>query len=356
MAEPFNEDTGTQDPRLPSFSALYCPAFQKLSSSYCPPPNQSPMQTVTVVIPCFNAGEHIDESISSVKHQEPGDFRVAEILIIDDGSTDELTISRLNELSNDPIITILQNNGKKGAAGARNTGIARAEGEWVAFLDADDWWPPDSLKLRFAALKCNPSADWVGGDFCDVASGETPDRIGRFEAAAPQYPFLAPAYKEARPLLFSDPLDQFLIATPTHTCVTLVRTEILRQEGGFSEDLLRAQDIHLWLRLAAGHAFLFVPNVLAYYRHHSNNSTRSVSHTLQWRAVAVRDLLKLDRLNKAKSLLQSQLAVTMLSLSYEHRREGSFSKAALAAARTLKHPQFRREGLRSLAASLLRIQ
>ncbi len=314
------------------------------------------MQTVTVVIPCFNSGAYIDECVSSIKHQSPGDFQVVEVLIIDDGSTDPVTVGRLKELPEDPLVRVLKNTGRKGAAGARNTGISHARADWIAFLDADDWWPPDSLKIRFAALKCNPTAVWVGGDFCDVTFGVVPNEIGRFRAAVAQYPYLAPAYEQAQPLLLSDPLDQFLLATPTNTCVTLIRATVLRSEGGFSEDLLRAQDFHLWLRLAAAHPFLFVPNILAYYRHHSNNSTRSVSHTLEWRAIAVRHLLKLNQLKRAKDRLRNQLAVTMLSLSYEYRREQSFSKATLAAIHTLRHPRTLGEGMRSLVASLLRIQ
>lgn len=125
------------------------------------------MNTVSVVIPCFNAGAFLEVCVASIVAQQ-GPFEIVEILVIDDQSSDLETLAALRTVSRVERVLILSNQARKGSAGARNTGIRHAKGEWIAFLDADDWWPKDSLSRRFEALQHYPDATWVGGDFGDV--------------------------------------------------------------------------------------------------------------------------------------------------------------------------------------------
>jgi len=314
------------------------------------------MNSVSVVVPCFNSGLLIEDCIISIKNQEQSGFNVLEILVIDDGSTYSVTLAALQKLTNDPSVTVLKNSGIKGSAGARNTGIKSSTCEWIAFLDADDWWPSNSLSLRYSALESSPEAVWIGGDFCDVYDDEDKlTSLGRFSQRLSRYKFLEPAYSPMpHPLLLAEPLQQFLTAAPTCTCVTMVRRETLLALGGFAEHLLRAQDVHLWVRLAATHPFLYVPNVLAYYRHHATNSTKSASHTLAWRAVALGDLAQLSSLKHVRRQLEAQLSLTYLALSYEYRKEGRFGEALRAASAGLKTRPYSYSNLKSVIASFLR--
>jgi len=307
----------------------------------------------TVVVPCLNAGSYLEKCISSIGEQQEGRFELLEVLVVDDGSTESTTLAALERISRNPLVRVLRNERQNGSAGARNTGVRHARGEWIAFLDADDWWPRNSLYERFDALAVHPEATWVGGDFGDVTSEDDLPEVGRFESRLASYPFLAAAYHPIkRPLLLDSPLNQFLAHAPTWTGVTLLRRDVISSRGGFAEHLLRAQDFHLWLRLSAQVPFLFVPQVLAFYRHHATNSTKSTSHTLQWRGRALEDLLDRDSMRHVRSHLAHHLSATSLALSYEYRRERESSLAALAALRAIRHRPRSLPAWKSLIASV----
>src|SRR5215467_11776579 len=104
---------------------------------------------ISVVIPCFRAGDKVVAAVDSVLTQS-GNCEIIEIIIIDDGSDDRETQQALRDVSLKPTVRIVRNNRRKGSAGARNTGIFAAKADWIAFLDADDWWLEGSLKVRCA--------------------------------------------------------------------------------------------------------------------------------------------------------------------------------------------------------------
>jgi glycosyltransferase involved in cell wall biosynthesis len=104
----------------------------------------------SVVIPCYNADRWIQQTLESVLQQTiPAD----EILMIDDGSSDSSLsiISRISETSAIPIHIF--HSDRLGPAGARNIGIQAAIGDWIAFLDADDWWKPNHLERIIQAVQ-----------------------------------------------------------------------------------------------------------------------------------------------------------------------------------------------------------
>ncbi len=107
---------------------------------------------VSVVIPSFNRAHRVGDAIGSVLAQTFQDF---EIIAVDDGSTDA-TISALKEIT-DPRLRILRHPVNRGAAAARNTGIAEATGRYIALLDSDDTWYPQKLERQLAWLKQNSS-------------------------------------------------------------------------------------------------------------------------------------------------------------------------------------------------------
>ena len=102
----------------------------------------------TVVIPTHNRSNLLKRAVISVLDQTFKDF---ELIIVDDHSTDD-THSVINSFS-DPRIQYMINDRKKGACGARNTGIFLSKGKWVAFLDDDDVWLPEKLKCQYELLK-----------------------------------------------------------------------------------------------------------------------------------------------------------------------------------------------------------
>lgn len=110
---------------------------------------------VSVVMPAYNAGKYIEASIRSALEQTWTDL---ELLVVDDGSRDDTAeiVARLAE--EDGRIVPLGNGRNGGVSAARNLGVARARGEWIAFLDSDDLWREDKLERQLALLREHPDA------------------------------------------------------------------------------------------------------------------------------------------------------------------------------------------------------
>lgn len=115
------------------------------------------MEKVSVVVPCFNSGKTINRTISSINAQT---WQNVEIIIVNDGSTDAYTLKTLKEIKNVKIVN--QNN--KGLPSARNTGIKKSSGNYILFLDADDWIEKNSIELMLETLK-RYNSDYV---FCNT--------------------------------------------------------------------------------------------------------------------------------------------------------------------------------------------
>ena len=118
---------------------------------------------VSIVVPVFNARECIADTIMSVLGQSHTDH---ELLLVDDGSTDDTVSIMENYASGN--VRILTNTDRKGAAGARNTGIKEAAGRYIAFIDADDLWDRDKLSKQLAFMKEKDAAfSFTGYEFAD---------------------------------------------------------------------------------------------------------------------------------------------------------------------------------------------
>src|ERR1700743_1863614 len=106
------------------------------------------MPEISVIIPCFNQGEYLDDAIQSILGQTFPDF---EIIVVNDGSTDPLTLTKIDALDYPKTRVIHTSNW--GRPGARNLGIRNAGGEWILPLDSDDKIAPTYLALARAAAK-----------------------------------------------------------------------------------------------------------------------------------------------------------------------------------------------------------
>ena len=200
--------------------------------------------TVSCVIPAHNAARHVADAIASVLEQT---HAPAEVIVVDDGSTDATpeVLARFGA----PVRVIGQPN--RGAAAARNTGVEAASGEWVALLDADDWWLPHKTERMLGALADQPDVAlaWSGRWIHDDATGR--------RRKAP--------LSRASGNPYHDLLAQNIIPTSS----VLVRRTLWAQAGGMDPDLAVCHDWDLWLRMARDHRFVCVPERLCVYRLHS---------------------------------------------------------------------------------------
>jgi len=207
-------------------------------------PPESPL--VSVIIPAYNASEFIRESLDSVFAQTFTDF---EVIVINDGSPDTEQLERALQRFPDNLRYIKQEN--RGAAAARNTGLRTANGELVAFLDADDTYSPAFLESQIEFLE-RTNADFV---FCDaLLFGESPLAGRTFMQVQPPRGEVTP-----ETLLTVD--------VTVLTSTVLARRAPILEAGLFDEAMRRGHDFDLWLRLAKrGVRFAYHREALAQHR------------------------------------------------------------------------------------------
>lgn len=192
--------------------------------------------TVSVIIPAYNAGEHISLAIDSVLAQSrPAE----EIIVIDDGSTDNT--AEIVHGYGDKIKYIHQKNA--GAAAARNAGIEQASGNWIAFLDADDEWLKDNLKLQIEVLKKNIQLVWVFGNFFNSISKEQKPAhdISRADALLGGNDY------------FDNFLDCYMEGFYISTDSIILKRSVFDEAGLFQTGQKRGEDTDMWLRIAYRH-------------------------------------------------------------------------------------------------------
>jgi len=125
------------------------------------------MPRVSVVIPAYKSKRFIGEAVDSVLRQTVVDY---EVIVVDDGCP-EGTGRFVAETYGDRVTVIEQENG--GPAVARNTGIQRSTGEWVAFLDSDDHWQPQKLEVQLETARRIPSTDSSARAITSLKAGVT---------------------------------------------------------------------------------------------------------------------------------------------------------------------------------------
>jgi len=201
----------------------------------------------SVIMPVRNGIRFIEEAIDSALRQlAPED----EIVVVDDASTDA-TRSVLSGIS-DRRIRVLAGSGR-GVSSARNIGLAAAAGDFIAFLDHDDLWPPQ----RHARLL----RELVADDSVDCAIGRLRLRMEQDAIALPQLPDM-----EGR------------IAPNLSLCTALFRRRILDTVGGFDEDMRLCEDTDYFLRLVEhGYRAVSCDVDALIYRRHSTNATINVA-------------------------------------------------------------------------------
>lgn len=220
------------------------------------------LPSVSVVIPCYNYGHFIDDAVDSVLAQTLPDF---DIIVVNDGSTDPDTVSKLSNYSK-PKCRVLHSE-NKGPAAARNLGISASQAQYILPLDADDRIAPRYLELARAALEAD--AD-LGIVYCQA------EYFGRASGKVDLPPYSFPE----------------ILITPQVFCSALFRRRDWEQVGGYCSDFLHGwEDYDFWLSLIGlGRKVHQIPEVLFYYRKHEKS--RSDNMTPERRAGSVELFIK----------------------------------------------------------------
>lgn len=239
------------------------------------------MPKVSVIIPTYNYGKYIEKAIDSVLAQTCRDF---EIIVVDDGSTDN-TREIIESKYKNKVRYFYQEN--KGAPTARNKGIKESKGEYLAFLDADDWFAPNNLKYKVKVLDSNSDVGWVYSDGYYVNKwGEIIDK------ASDRFSFCN------RKLEGDISSELFSKGNYITMDSVLMRKVCIEKVGGFDESLPALQDYELWLRISLQYKIKYVDELLCYYTLHSN-SISSKRENYHWAFVKIAKKHEINFIKKA---------------------------------------------------------
>jgi glycosyltransferase involved in cell wall biosynthesis len=207
---------------------------------------------ISAIIPTYNAGRYVVQAVESALAQS---YRPLEVVVVDDGSSDGTTAALAPLRAR--IRYLRQEN--KGLSGARNRGIAESHGELIAFLDADDQWSPEKLRLQWQCLQAHPDAHLVHTDL---------DRLRDSEGTVVHVPrdrkrFSGHCYTE---LFWSNHVVPSTV---------LVTRRCLLEVGLFDTGIRRpsTEDWDLWIRIARRFPFCYVDRPLVLYREHGTNAS-----------------------------------------------------------------------------------
>ncbi len=268
----------------------------------------------SVVVPCYNQARFLHTAVDSALDQSHPDVQV---IVVNDGSSDEtLTVA---QSYGERVRLVDQEN--RGLAAARNAGLRIATGEFVNFLDADDWLDPDFLRHQAEAIQSSSSSVFVGEwTLCNVEA--KPLTHGEFVVPGDAY--------------------RFLLGGNRMPCQSLTaRRTAVEGIGLFDESLKAYEDWDLWLRLAAaGHHFAAAPKARVFYRRHEGTMSRDIERMLG----AARKVLEKHRGNHWSARLRATKAI----------RYGMFCTNVLARSRQIRRQRGAWQGWRSLFIDVLR--
>lgn len=259
--------------------------------------------TVSVVIPAYNAAHCIRTALESVLHQTVAPL---EILVVDDGSTDETAdvVRRMGGI----VRLLTQENGGPGAA--RNHGIREARGEWIALLDADDTWLPNRLERQL---------DHLADDVILVCSQSVDD---------------VTQIQETLQISFESLWDNNLVGTST----VLARRSAILEVGGFDTErsLIGVEDYNLWLKLAAtGGRMIRLPEELVQYTPAPDNLSSQTSRIVVAEIYSAQNIHELGLVTE--QMLERKLAEIYAEYGSSHFHVRELVEARRCFWRSLSH-------------------
>jgi len=223
------------------------------------------MQKISVIIPVYNRPAFVQEAIQSVLDQSWSNI---EIIVVNDGSTDDTPL--VLESFGDKIRIIHQEN--KGVSAARNTGINHSESKWIAFLDSDDIWLPEKLRLQMQFFENHPDAKICQTEEIWIKNGR---RL---------YP--KKKHKKKSGMIFEHCLP-LCIVSPS---AVMIHQDMFNLVGTFDESLPACEDYDLWLRISCQYPIYLLDQPLIIKR---GGHEDQLSQAIRLDRFRIRALLKL---------------------------------------------------------------
>jgi glycosyltransferase involved in cell wall biosynthesis len=317
---------------------------------------------VSVIIPTYNYGRFLQESVGSVQHQTVEDI---EILVVDDGSTDETQDILRSICAQDTRVKNLRID-NSGVAAARNHGLEQATGEFIAYLDADDKWDPRKLEMQLGLMTGEPEVGLVFTNALMFSEdGEFPADRFRFMPELDSLETRAASSGTGR-VITEDTFSalirvSILAATPSSVLLRArdvgqlrwmdpLAAQRARQDGRVMQVEDQCYMAQVYRRVTAG--FLKEPLVLK--RRHGDNSYISVSETLVPSIAALRFMLSdtSEPLDAAeREVLRRRIGKAWCGVGHHHFWRRRALGSAGAYARALRYPGWRTNAVLHLLAT-----
>lgn len=222
----------------------------------------------SIIIPLYNKAAYIRKAIDSVFNQTYPEF---ELIVLNDGSTDDSfvqlsAISYQLSVENPGFFGKLRivNQENQGVSSTRNSGVRLAKYDYIAFLDADDWWSPSYLEEMKKLIESFPTAGLYGSNYYLVKNGRM--RIAPIAVEA--------SFKSGLINYFQVYANR--LCQPIWTGAAIIPKSIFESENGFKPRLKMGEDFDLWLRVALKHPVALLNKPLSFYNQDVDETNRAI--------------------------------------------------------------------------------
>jgi len=303
------------------------------------------MPLVSVVIPAYNAQRFVLQAVRSVLDQC---YESIEILLVDDGSTDQ-TAEIVRQHA--PAVRIIHQE-NAGVAAARNTGLRLARGELICFLDADDGWFPGKLAAQVAFMQTQPEVGLLYHDWLVWR----PDATGAYPAlpSAPPENVGEIDIEQAGWIY-----HRLLLDSLVHTSTAMIRRQVIADVGLFDPQLKLGEDYDYWLRVSRQWQIHKLKAVYSFYRAVPGSlsnvpSPKNMEYLLVHNAVKQWGLASPNGAALTQAQLEDRLASMAFGFGYSHFYRGNPAVAKQAFLHCLQHKPLHWRALCYAAASEVR--
>ena len=211
----------------------------------------------SVIIPLYNKAAYVRKALDSIIRQTFNDF---ELIVVDDGSSDDSFRVANDALVGRGVSYQLIHQENAGVSTARNNGVAAAHGDYLCFLDADDWWDPIFLERMDLLIKEYPDAGLYGTNYYCVKNGRQTVCVTTAETGYINY---CKVYAEK-------------LQMPIWTGAACMPRDVFTEMGGFEPHLKLGEDFCLWIKVALKYKVAFLNEALSYYFQDSDATWRLV--------------------------------------------------------------------------------
>lgn len=218
----------------------------------------------SVIIPLYNKAPYVHKAVQSVLSQTFSDY---EVIIVDDGSKDNSAEIVLQVIEGHENCRLLKQE-NAGVSMARNNGVAASHGDYLCFLDADDWWEPSFLEEMSILIEEFPEAGIYGVNYTIVNETKQKTRVAKIgveDGFVKGYINYCKAYASTMYM----PLTSISVAIPRR---------VFEEVKGFPPGIKLGEDFLLWIRIALSYPVAFLNKPLAYYNQDVDVANRGTNH------------------------------------------------------------------------------